>query len=70
MVEHTYHTIDLGFLNHNGTIAAYAIPHRHGVVLIECGPGSTQAGLQSGLKNLGYQMTDVTDVFLTHIHQD
>jgi glyoxylase-like metal-dependent hydrolase (beta-lactamase superfamily II) len=38
--------------------------------LIESGPGSTQDALQSRLADHGFYPSDVTDVFLTHIHLD
>jgi glyoxylase-like metal-dependent hydrolase (beta-lactamase superfamily II) len=53
-----------------GTIAAYLIPHKHGVILVECGPGSTILELQKALKIHGYSLNDVSDVLLTHIHLD
>jgi glyoxylase-like metal-dependent hydrolase (beta-lactamase superfamily II) len=64
------HTIDLKFQGIQGVIAAYAVPHSGGVSLVECGPGSTLAALQAGLSDLGYAVTDVSDVLLTHIHLD
>src|SRR4030067_192880 len=64
------HTLDLNFLGVPGTIAAYLIPHRQGVVLIESGPGSTVPALVNSLNSLGYRPADVTDVLLTHIHLD
>ncbi len=54
----------------SGAIACYAIPHRHGVALIECGPGSTLSALQEGLQAHGYTIRDISHVFLTHIHLD
>ena len=48
----------------------YLIPHHHGAVLVECGPGSTIAALQDGLRTHGYTPADITDVLLTHIHLD
>ncbi len=70
MTERTIYTIDLNFLGIPGAIASYFIPHRRGGVLVECGPGSTQAALQKGLEFLGYTLQDITDVLLTHIHLD
>jgi glyoxylase-like metal-dependent hydrolase (beta-lactamase superfamily II) len=64
------HTLDLNFMGIAGAIAAYLLPHKNGVVLIECGPGSTIPGLKASLGALGYTEKDVTDVFLTHIHLD
>ncbi len=64
------YTIDLNFQSIPGSIAVYLIPHRHGAVLVECGPGSTAPALQAGLQSHGYTPADVTDVLLTHIHLD
>jgi glyoxylase-like metal-dependent hydrolase (beta-lactamase superfamily II) len=63
-------TLDLNFLGVPGAIACYVIPHNNGIVLIECGPGSTLLALQTGLQQYGYTVQDITDVFLTHIHLD
>ena len=70
MTSHTIHTLDLNFLNIPNAIAAYLIPHAHGAVLVECGPGSTQAKLTTALAAQGYTPADITDVLLTHIHLD
>lgn len=64
------HTLDLNFLGIPNAIAAYLIPHKHGAVLIECGPGSTQVALRSALAIHGYSPADITDVLLSHIHLD
>ena len=62
--------IDLHFMDRSNAIAAYLIPHAHGAVLVECGPGSTTPALQTGLAAHGFQPADITDVLLTHIHLD
>ena len=64
------HTLDLNFQGVPHAIAAYAIPHRDGVVLIESGPGSTLANLDAALQQAGFSSEQVTDVLLTHIHLD
>lgn len=64
------YTLDLNFMGIPGTIASYLIPHAHGAVLVESGPGSTKQGLEAGLRAHGLQVTDITDVLLTHIHLD
>jgi glyoxylase-like metal-dependent hydrolase (beta-lactamase superfamily II) len=64
------HTIDLNFLGRNGTIGAYMVPHSAGAILVETGPGSTIQNLLAGMKNFGFQVEDISDVFLTHIHLD
>jgi glyoxylase-like metal-dependent hydrolase (beta-lactamase superfamily II) len=70
MPDPTIHIIDLNFRGRIGTIGAYLVPHSNGGILIETGPGSTIQNLVTGLKNYGYQVEDITDVFLTHIHLD
>ena len=40
-------TLDLNFQGLKQAIAAYAIPHSSGLVLVECGPGSTLAVLEA-----------------------
>jgi glyoxylase-like metal-dependent hydrolase (beta-lactamase superfamily II) len=63
-------TLDLNFLGRAQAIAVYLIRHAAGVVLIECGPGSTLSALQAGLAKEGLAPKDVTHVLLTHIHLD
>ncbi len=62
--------IDTGFQGQEGIIAVFAIPHQSGVALVESGPESTFPRVIEGLRGLGYEPGDVTDVFLTHIHLD
>lgn len=68
--ENTLQTLDMNFNGTPGAIAVYLVPHAHGAVLIECGPGSTQAALQAGVEARGFRLEEVTDVLLTHIHLD
>jgi glyoxylase-like metal-dependent hydrolase (beta-lactamase superfamily II) len=63
-------TLDLNFRGRKQAIAAYLIPHSSGVVLVECGPGSTLPVLQAALGEGGYSPRDVTHLLLTHIHLD
>jgi glyoxylase-like metal-dependent hydrolase (beta-lactamase superfamily II) len=63
-------TFDLNFQGRSRAIAAYGLPHSSGLVLVECGPGSTLPGLEAGLAEHGYGFGDVTHVLLTHIHLD
>jgi glyoxylase-like metal-dependent hydrolase (beta-lactamase superfamily II) len=63
-------TLDLNFQGRKQAIASYLIPHSSGVVLVECGPGSTLATLQAALAEGGYSPRDVTHLLLTHIHLD
>ena len=63
-------TLDLNFQGKTEAIASYLIPHPDGAILIESGPGSTQAALEKGLAAHGFALKDVTHVLLTHIHLD
>jgi glyoxylase-like metal-dependent hydrolase (beta-lactamase superfamily II) len=63
-------TLDLNFQGRKQAIAAYLIPHSSGVILVECGPGSTLSALQATLAENGYSVADVTHVLLSHIHLD
>jgi glyoxylase-like metal-dependent hydrolase (beta-lactamase superfamily II) len=70
MSKHQIFTLDLNFMGISGAIASYLIPHSTGAVLVECGPGSTLPALLEGLSQHGLSPTNITDVFLTHIHLD
>ncbi len=63
-------TLDLNFQGSPRAIAAYLIRHSQGAILIDCGPGTTIAALEAGLKANGLSSRDVTHVLLTHIHLD
>lgn len=64
------HTIDLHFLKTNEAIASFLIETSQGPILVETGPASTFDQLEKGIKNLGYDLTDIKHVLLTHIHFD
>jgi glyoxylase-like metal-dependent hydrolase (beta-lactamase superfamily II) len=70
MNDPTIDTIDLQFRGRSGTIGVYLVPHSTGVILIETGPGATIPALLAGLNQFGYEVKDITDIFLTHIHLD
>ncbi len=70
MNQHQIFTLDLNFMGISGAIASYLIPHSAGAVLVECGPGSTLPALLEGLRQHGLSPSDISDVFLTHIHLD
>jgi glyoxylase-like metal-dependent hydrolase (beta-lactamase superfamily II) len=63
-------TLDLNFQGRPHAIASYLIRSGDAVVLIESGPGSTQLGLEAGLRKERLSPRDVTHVLLTHIHLD
>lgn len=70
MAKTTVITLDLNFQGREQAIASYLIPHSSGVVLVECGPGSTLSTLKAALAAEGYAVADVTHLLLTHIHLD
>jgi glyoxylase-like metal-dependent hydrolase (beta-lactamase superfamily II) len=63
-------TLDLNFQGRSKAIASYLIHSGDAVVLVESGPGSTRAALETGLAQEGLSTRDVTHVLLTHIHLD
>lgn len=68
-LDHVY-TIDLNFFGFPGAIASYLICLPHRAVLIEPGPASTIPTLQKALSEHELTPSDVSDVFITHIHLD
>lgn len=64
------HIIDLHFLETEEAIASFLIKTTAGPILIETGPESTFLQLKSSINKLGYQISDIKHVFLTHIHFD
>lgn len=62
--------IDLNFLEEKQTIAAFLVESEGGPVLVETGPESTWPQLESGINRLGYQISDIKHVLLSHIHFD
>jgi glyoxylase-like metal-dependent hydrolase (beta-lactamase superfamily II) len=63
-------TLDLNFQGMTSAVASYAIRHSSGAILIESGPASTIEQLKAGLSAHGLSPSDITHVFLTHIHLD
>ncbi len=63
-------TLDLNFQGRPQSIASYLIREGDAVVLIESGPGSSLGGMETALQANGLSLSDVTHVFLTHIHLD
>ncbi|GAB4483681.1 MAG: MBL fold metallo-hydrolase [Anaerolineales bacterium] len=62
--------LDLQFQGHPDSIACYLLPQRDGAALVECGAGATVPALTAALAAQGYALTDISHVFLTHIHLD
>lgn len=64
------HTIDLKFMGQAQVIACYVIEGEGGLLLVDPGPDTCFAHLQSAVEDLGFDWQAVTDVLLTHIHFD
>jgi glyoxylase-like metal-dependent hydrolase (beta-lactamase superfamily II) len=62
--------IDLQFQGEPQVIAAYLVRGYERAILIESGPGSTIDALLAGIRAAGLDVTDLTDVYVTHIHLD
>lgn len=64
------HAIDTGFQGQAGAVAAFLVVGPDGLGLVETGPTTVQGGLRAGMAAAGYDLGDVTDVVVTHIHLD
>jgi glyoxylase-like metal-dependent hydrolase (beta-lactamase superfamily II) len=64
------HTLDLGFLGLDHSIAVFVLETPEGLALVEAGPASTLPRLDAGLHALGFRRGDFRHVFLSHIHFD
>ncbi|NJS38971.1 MAG: MBL fold metallo-hydrolase [Rhodobacteraceae bacterium] len=53
-----------------GVVAAYVIPSSDGLIVVDCGPGSTLPNLYVGVSKLGFRQDDIRHLLLTHIHLD
>ncbi len=62
--------IDLKFQTIPNAIASFLMETTEGPVLIETGPHSTLNQLEKGLQALGYDLSMIKHVFITHIHFD
>ncbi len=64
------HTLDLQFLGLQEAIGSFLIETNDGPVLIETGPYSTFSNLDIAIQKVGFQVSDIKHVLLTHIHFD
>jgi glyoxylase-like metal-dependent hydrolase (beta-lactamase superfamily II) len=62
--------IDLRFLGHQRVIGAAVLHGPSGLAVIDPGPTSCLAALESGLAAAGARLDDVRTLLLTHIHLD
>ena len=66
----TVHTLDLRFQGAREAIAAFLIEGPEGLVLIETGPESTRETLLDSIQGLGFSVSELSAVFVTHVHLD
>ncbi|SEJ68070.1 Glyoxylase, beta-lactamase superfamily II [Deinococcus reticulitermitis] len=64
------HTLDLHFQGESGVIAACVFDTGDGLAVVDTGPTTTLAHLETGLRGLGASLSDVRHLLLTHIHFD
>ena len=69
-IKYKIHTIDLNFQGQTNTIAAFLIESGDDLILMETGPHSTLPVLKAAINKLGFKMSQIKHVFLTHIHFD
>ena len=63
--------IDLGFQGRtNHVVVAYLLASGDQLALIETGPTATLPNLRAGIQAAGYDLKDVTDILVSHIHLD
>ena len=69
-LSHGLSWIDLGFLGRSDVIAAAIVQGSSGVAIVDPGPTTCLATLESGLQAQGIRWNDVRHILLTHIHLD
>lgn len=62
--------IDLQFMGRRHVIATAILEGPSGIAVIDPGPTTCLHALTSGLEAHGYELNDVRDILLTHIHLD
>jgi glyoxylase-like metal-dependent hydrolase (beta-lactamase superfamily II) len=62
--------VDVEYLGNEYYIACAVLEGADGIALIDPGPAVSLPGLERGLAHGGYNLDDVTDLLLTHIHLD
>jgi len=70
LTNHKVYPINLDFKGMAMPIYTFMVESSEGLIIIESGPHSTIGNLELGLKDLGFNIDDVTHVLLTHIHLD
>jgi glyoxylase-like metal-dependent hydrolase (beta-lactamase superfamily II) len=66
----TYKIIDLQHMGRPESVGACVLETHDGPVVVDPGPASTLPALEAGLAELGYGVSDLSALLLTHIHLD
>ncbi len=62
--------IDLGFQGVPGAIGSFLLMGDHDLALVESGPSTTVGNLAQGVRDAGFDLSDVSRIIVTHIHLD
>ena len=62
--------IDLGFQGWDQVVYAYLLASPSELALIETGPTATLSALRAGVTAAGFDLTQLTRIFVSHIHLD
>ncbi len=64
------HLIDTGFMDKQGAVGVFLVVGPDGLGLVETGPATVLGNLTAGIVNAGFEIEDICDVAVTHIHLD
>jgi glyoxylase-like metal-dependent hydrolase (beta-lactamase superfamily II) len=62
--------IDLGFQGVPSAIGSFLLVGDDDLVLVESGPSTTRGNLAKGVRDAGFDLSDVSRIIVTHIHLD
>ena len=65
--------LDTKHMGNSGTVGVYLLPAKDGsgeFALIESGPGSTLSNLKDAIKKAGFELENLKNILVTHIHLD
>lgn len=62
--------VDVEFVGARGVIASAVLEGPDGIAIVDPGPTTSLGALQRGLREFGYEASDIRALLLTHIHLD
>jgi len=65
--------LDTKHMGNSGTVGVYLLPAKDGsgkYAIIESGPGSTLSNLKDAIKKAGFELENLKNILVTHIHLD